>query len=149
MDGILADEPMGQQARSGATTLDRARRQRGLHEPFANQAQVSRGRTIRFTMKRPGTYSSSSFGTAFKPVAGSCVTILADPAQLPAAVGTGIRAGRQFHLHARDMIRDRTALRFFLLLDVGKLHLRGHRGGRERWSQEFVPVTKLWRMTKD
>lgn len=49
-------------------------------------------------MKRPGTYSSSSFGTALGPVAGSCLTILADPAQATAAIGTGIGAGHQFHL---------------------------------------------------
>ncbi|KGJ07669.1 hypothetical protein IT40_20185 [Paracoccus versutus] len=65
----------------------------------SQQAQVSRGRTMRFTMKRPGTYSSSSFGTALGPVAGSCLTVFPDPAQVPAAIGTGIGAGHQFHLH--------------------------------------------------
>ena len=33
--GILADQHMGQQARAGAATLDRARGQRGLDEAFA------------------------------------------------------------------------------------------------------------------
>lgn len=30
----------------------------------SQQAQVSRGRTMRFTMKQPGTYSSSSLVTS-------------------------------------------------------------------------------------
>lgn len=58
--------------------------------------------------------------------------ILADPAQMPAAIGAGVAAGRQFDFHARDMIRDRLALRLTLFLDVGQLHPRGHRRGRDR-----------------
>ena len=55
--------------------------------------------------------------------------ILADPAQAAAAIGTGIGTGGQFHFHPRDVVRDRTALRFVLLLDVRQLHPCGHRGG--------------------
>lgn len=55
--------------------------------------------------------------------------IFADPAQAPAAIGTGIGAGRQLHLHPGDVIRDRTALGFVLRLDVRQFQPRGHRGG--------------------
>jgi hypothetical protein len=55
--------------------------------------------------------------------------ILADPAQAPAAIGTGICARRQFHFHPRDVVRDRTALGCVLLFDVRQLHPCGHRGG--------------------
>jgi hypothetical protein len=82
----------------------------------SQQAQVSRGRTIRFTMKRPGTYSSSSGD------------VLPDPAQAPAASGTSPGTRGQFHFHPRDMIGDRTALRFVLLFGIRQLHPRGHRG---------------------
>lgn len=116
MVGILADEHMGQQARSGAATLDRARRQRGLHEPLTTGAG------------QPGPHDPVH-DEAARHIFQLFRHILADPAQAAAAVGTGICAGRQLHLHARDMIRDRTALRFVLLHDVGQLHPRGHRGG--------------------
>jgi len=55
--------------------------------------------------------------------------ILADPTQAPAAIGTGIGARRQFHLHPGDVIGDRSTLRFVLLFDVRQLHSCGHRGG--------------------
>jgi hypothetical protein len=53
---------------------------------------------------------------------------LADPAQAPAAIGTGFCARRQFHLLARDVIGDGTALRLVLLLFVRKPQLRSHPG---------------------
>jgi hypothetical protein len=53
------------------------------------------------------------------------------PAQAPAAIGTGIGDGAEFHFHRWDVVRDRTTLRFVLLLDVRQLHPRGHRGGRD------------------
>ena len=48
---------------------------------------------------------------------------------MPAAIGTGIGDGAEFHFHPRDEVRDRTALGFVLLLDVGQLHPRRHPGG--------------------
>ena len=54
--------------------------------------------------------------------------IFADPAQAPTAIDTGIGPGGQLHFHPRDMIRDRTALGFVLLLNVRQLHPCGHRG---------------------
>jgi hypothetical protein len=85
----------------------------------SQQAQVSRGRTIRFTMKRPGTYASS-------PVTSSPIR-----RRRPPQVRTCVCPGCQFDDHARDMVGDRTALRFVLLFDVGQLHPRRHRGGRD------------------
>ena len=64
MVGLLAHQHMGQKARTMAAALDGAGGQRCLDEPLASHEQVSRGRTIRFTMKRPGTYSSSSVTSA-------------------------------------------------------------------------------------
>lgn len=55
--------------------------------------------------------------------------VLAEPAQATAAIGTGIGAGHHFHLHPEDMIGDRTAPGFALLLDVRQLHPSCHRGG--------------------
>ena len=82
-------------------------------------------------MKRPGTYSSSSVRRRGNgPLDRFLILLrLADPAQAPAAVGTGVRAGRQLDFHPRDMIRDRAALRSVLLLDVRQLHPCRHRGG--------------------
>ena len=60
-------------------------------------------------------------------------TILIDNvpyAKLFFVVGTGIGTGAEFHFHPGDVIRDRTALGFVLLLDVRQLHPRGH--GRRR-----------------
>ena len=48
---------------------------------------------------------------------------------MPAAIGTGIGDGAEFHFHPRDEVRDRTALGFVLLLDVGQLHPCCHRCG--------------------
>jgi len=39
-------------------------------------------------------------------------------ARVAAAIGAGIGAGRQFHLHPGKVVRDGTALRFVLRLDV-------------------------------
>lgn len=59
MAGVFAHQHMSQQARPGTAAFDRARGQRGLDEAFA-AGTGQPGRIIRFTMKRPGTYSSSS-----------------------------------------------------------------------------------------
>ena len=63
MIGILADQHMGEQPRAGSATLDRPRWQRRPGEAVAAGA-ARRGRTIRFTTNRPGTYSSSSVTSA-------------------------------------------------------------------------------------
>ena len=55
--------------------------------------------------------------------------ILTDPAQSATAIGTGLGARGQLDLHPGDMVRDRTALGFVILLDVRQSHLGGHRGG--------------------
>lgn len=62
-------------------------------------------------------------------MAGKWLAILADPAQAPAAVRTGIGAGDQFHFHPQDVIRNRTTLGAVLLLDIRQLEPRRHRGG--------------------
>lgn len=109
---------MGQQTRPGATALDRARRQRGLDEAFAASAG------------QPGA-DNPVHDEAPRNILQLFRDVLADPAQATAAIGTGIGAGHQFHLHPGDMIRDRTALGFALLLDVRQTHPRRHRGGRD------------------
>jgi hypothetical protein len=116
--GIFADQDMGQQTRPWATALDRARRQRRLNEAFAAGAG------------QPG-----SDDPVHDEVAGHVFQffghILADPAQTATAIGTRIGTRRQFHFHPRDVFRDRTALRFVLLLDVRQLHPRRHRRRRD------------------
>ena len=58
--GVLADQHMGEQAGTGAAALDGPRRQRRLARSARSRCRPAAGRTIRFTTKRPGTYSSSS-----------------------------------------------------------------------------------------
>ena len=57
--------------------------------------------------------------------------VFADPTQAAAAIGTGIGTGRQFHFHPGDVVRDRAALGFVLLLDVRQLHPSRHRRRRD------------------
>ena len=113
MIGIFADQYMGQQARSRAATLDRARGQRGLDEPFAASAGQARP---------DDPVHDEASGDVFQLLR----HILADPAQATAAIGTGICARRQLNLHPGDVVRDRAALGSVLLLDVRQLHPRGH-----------------------
>jgi hypothetical protein len=93
--------------------------------------QVNRGRTIRFTMSSHcpplvrGQWRGA--GDVFQLFR----DILADAAQAAAAIGTGLGTRGQFHFHPRDMIRDRPALRFVLLLDVRQAHPRCHRRRRD------------------
>ena len=114
--GIFVDQRMGQKARAGATTFDGAGRQWSLHKPFTTGAG------------QPGPDDP-----VHEEAAGHILQllgdILPDPAQATTTVGTGNGAWGQFNLHARDVVRDRTALGFVLLLDVGQLHPRGHCGG--------------------
>ena len=51
---------MGQKTRAGSAALDRPGRKWRLDDLIAIRTQAMRGRTIRFTTKRPGMYSSSS-----------------------------------------------------------------------------------------
>ena len=115
--GILADQNMGQQARTWAAAFDGARGQPRLDEPLAARTG------------QPGAHDpvhDEAPGDVFQFFG----HILTDPAQAPATVGTGIGTGAEFHFHPGDVIRDRTALGFVLLLDVRQLHPRGH--GRRR-----------------
>ena len=114
----IADRHMGQETRSRAAPLDRARRQRGLDEPVA--AGAGQPRADDAVHDKPARDILEFFGDVF-----------ADPAQAPATIDTGVRARRQFHLHPGNVIRDRTTLGFVLLLDVRQTHPRGHRGGSD------------------
>lgn len=84
---------------------------------------------MRFTMKRPGTYSSS-FVTS-SPFRRRCLPL---SAQLSAL-------GAQLHFHLRDMIRDRTAW-FVLLLAVRQLHRPSSRSRQSRLSQAPVATAR-------
>ena len=114
--GILADQDMGQETRAGAAPLYGPRGQRGLDEAFAAGAGQARPHDA-VHEEAPGDVFQ--FFRDFFP----------DPAQAPAAIGTGLRARGQFDLHPRDVVRDRAALGFVLLLDVRQLHPRRHRSG--------------------
>ena len=57
---IFADQHMRQKSGAGSAPLDGPRWQRLPDISLSQQAQAMRGRTIRFTTNRPGTYSSSS-----------------------------------------------------------------------------------------
>ena len=116
MIGILADQHMGQQARSRTATFDGPRRQRRLNKLLA----AGTGQT-----RADDAVHDEAPGDVFQLFR----HILADPAQAPAAVSAGIGARRQLHLHPGDMVRDRTALGFVLLLNVRQLHPRRHHGG--------------------
>ncbi len=76
--GIFADQHMGQQARPWAAALDRARRQRRLDEAFAAGAG------------QPGP-DDPVHDEAAGDILQFLGDVLADPAQAPAAVGTGVR----------------------------------------------------------
>jgi transposase InsO family protein len=65
------------------------------------------------------TYGSYAFGFLY----------VSKQPEAAVASGTGVRDGRQLDFHPGDMIRDRAALGFVLLLDVRQLHPSGHRGG--------------------
>ena len=107
---------MGEEARPRATALDRARGQWGLHEAFT--ARAGQPRADKPVHDEPPGNVFQLFRHIFP-----------DPAQAPAAIGTGICARCQLHLHSRDVVRDRTTLGFVLLLDVRQLQPRRHRGG--------------------
>lgn len=82
----LADQNVRQQARPRAATLDRARRQRGLHEPFTARTGQPRA-------------NNPVHDEASRNVFQFLGHIFADPAQTPAAIGTGIGARGQFDFH--------------------------------------------------
>jgi hypothetical protein len=75
--------------------------------------------------------------------------ILADPAQAPAALGTGVGIGCQLHLHPRDIVGDRAALRA-ILLDVGQPHPCGYyrRGDLAGLQSELQLFRRLGRRAK-
>ena len=116
MISVFADQHMGQQTGPRAAPLDGARGQRGLHKPLAAGTRQARP-DDRVHDEAPGDILEF-LGDVF-----------ADPTQAAATIGTGIGTGAEFHFHPWDMIRDRAALRFILLLGVRQLHPRGHCGG--------------------
>ena len=71
--------------------------------------------------------------------------VLADPAQLAAAVSAGVRGGADLHHHARDVVRNRTALRLSLLLDIGEAQPRRHRrrGDLARFQRQLQLLGRL------
>ena len=111
---VLAHEHMGEQARAGTTALDGTGRQRRLDEALAAGAG------------QPGS-DDPVHDEAARHILELLGHVLADPAQLAAAVGTGVGGGTEFHLHARDVVRDRPALRLTLLLDLRQTQPGGHR----------------------
>jgi len=116
MIGILADQHVSQQTRPRTAPLDGPRGQRRLNKLLAAGAS------------QPGANDpvhDKPAGDVFQFVD----HILTDPAQAATAIGTGIGSRAEFHLHPRDVVRDRAALGFVLLLDVRQLHPRRHRGG--------------------
>ena len=116
MVGVFADQNMGQETRAGAAALDRARGQRGLDEAFtAGTGQPGANDPVHY----------KAAGDVFQFLG----DILADPTQTTAAIGTGICARCQLHLHPGNVVRDRAALGFVLPLDVRQPHLCRHRGG--------------------
>ena len=115
--GVLADQHMGEQPRTGAAALDRAGRQRRLDEALAAGAG------------QPGpddAVHDEASGHIFQLFG----HVFTDAAQLAAASGAGVSRRAEFHLHPWDMVRDRTALRLTLFLDVGQAQPRGHHGRR-------------------
>ena len=116
MISVFADQHMGQETGPRVAPLDGARGQRGLDEAFTAGTGQARA---------DNPVHDEASGDVFQLFG----DILADPAQAPAAIGTGVGPGGQLHLHPRDVIRDRAALRFVRLLDVRQPHPRGHRGG--------------------
>ena len=116
MIGIFVHQHMGEETRTRPTALDGAGRQRGLDEALA----------ARTGQPRP---HDPVHDEAARDVFQLLGDILADPAQAPAAIGTGVGTWRQFHFHPGEVIRDRATLRFILLIDVWQLHPRRHRGG--------------------
>ena len=114
--GVFANQDMGQQAWPWAAALDGARRKRCLDEALAAGAGQS----------GPDDPVHDEAAWDILEFFGD---VFADPAQAAAALGTGVRAGRQLDFHPRDMIRDRAALGFVILLDVRQFHPCCHRGG--------------------
>ena len=113
--GVLADQHMGEQARAGTATFDRARWQRRLREAVAAGAGHPRAHD---------PVHDEAAGDVFQLLG----HILADPAQLAAAIGALRVAGNQFRLDARNMVRDRPALRLVGGRIIRQVQPRGHRG---------------------
>lgn len=93
--GVFAEQNTGQETRAGATALDGARGQRGLNEPFAARAGQTRA-------------DDAVNDEAAGDVVQFFGHILANPAQAPAAIGTGIRARGQLDLHPGDIWSERS-----------------------------------------
>ena len=96
MVGVLAHRQMGQQAGSGASALDGARRQRRLGEAFAGAADHSRSHDA--VDHDPGGYALQFLGD-----------VLADGSER-AAAGTAGACGFQDCLAARQSVRQGAAL---------------------------------------
>jgi hypothetical protein len=107
---------MGEQSGSGTSALDGARGQRHLDEALATAAGQP---------WPDDPVGDEAAGHVFEFFG----HVLADPAQLAAAIGAGVSRRVELHLQARDMVRDRPALRPLLLLDLRQAQPRRHRSG--------------------
>ncbi len=128
---------MREQARAGPSALDRPGRKRRLGEALAARAGEARPHD---------PVHNEPAGDVFEFLG----HILADPAQRVAAIGTTVFARSDLDLHARDVVRDRAALRLVLLLDVGEPQRRGHGGGRDlaRLQRQLQLIGGLGRCAK-
>ena len=112
---VFVDQHMGQQTGPGSATFDRAAWQWGLREAIAARAG------------HPWAHNAvhdEAAGDVFQFLG----HILAQQAQLTAAIGAGRVAGGQFDHHARNMIGDRLALGFVGGGILRQAQLGGQRG---------------------
>merc|ERR1711969_148004 len=101
---------MRQQTCTGTTALDWARRQRSLREALATR--TSKARPHDAVHDEPTGHIFQFFGH-----------ILAQTAKSATALGAIVVASGQFDFHARDVIRDRTALRLVFWFLIRKAQL--------------------------
>ncbi len=127
MIGIFVDQNMRQQARTRPAAFNRARGQRHLGEAIAAGTGEARA---------DDPVHNEAAGDVFEFLARHCprtnggqwLAILAQAAQLAAAMGAS-RVGRgQFDLDAGNMVRDRFALRLVGRCVLGLAQLCCHRG---------------------
>lgn len=132
MVGVFADQHMREQAGARAAALDGAGRQRRLDKALAAGAGQPEA-------------DDPVHDEAARHILELLGHVLADPAQLAAAVSAGVRGGADLHHHARDVVRDRTALRLALLLDIGEAQPRRHRrrGDLARFQRQLQLLGRL------
>ena len=121
MVAVLGDQDVGEEPRPRPTPLDRPGWQRRLHEALATPAGEARPRDAVHD-EAPGD------------VLELLGDILAQAPQAAPAARAGVLAGRDLDLHARDVVRDRAALRragFLVLILLGKPQPTHDRSGRD------------------